>query len=104
MKEVDPSVTKIKHEEEDKSSVLHMTPFDDDGTRPRSPTPPPQHHHVRSAGGIKYTEQERAYALQYAEVLLGRDHQMSASNLAAKLFRKVSTHCNNGPGVPDQPL
>jgi hypothetical protein len=54
--------------------------------------------------GIKYTEQERVYALQYVDVLLERDHQMSPNMIAGKLSKKVRTHYNHCPWIPDQPL
>lgn len=82
----------IKSKKEDKSPVLRPTSLDDDRTGPRSPTPPSDLPSVQTTTGVRYSEQEREYALRYVEVLLERDHHMSMNAMAGCLFKKVSTY------------
>lgn len=91
-KEENSPVSKIKPKKEDRSPMLKMITLDNGRIGARSPTPPPEESHVQlTRRGVKYSEHERDYALRYVEVLLERDHQMSANAIAANLFRKVST-------------
>lgn len=92
-KEENSPVSKIKPKKEDRSPMLKMITLDNGRIGARSPTPPPEESHVQlTRRGVKYSEHERDYALRYVEVLLERDHQMSANAIAANLFRKVPSH------------
>jgi len=83
-----------KVKKEASSPELNMIPLGNDRIKLRSPTPPPQHTHGQlTAVGFKYSEHEREYALRYVDVLLERDHQMSISEMAGNLYKKVGT-CN----------
>lgn len=58
----------------------------------RSPTPPPEHTRKSTSRGFIYSEHERDYVKRYATVLLERDHQMTSTAIAQKLYQKV---CEN---------
>ena len=56
---------------------------------PLSPTPPLDNTREAFGGGFKFTESERAYAIKYVQVLLARDHEISATAIGAALHNKV---------------
>ncbi|KAG6851177.1 hypothetical protein H0H93_015187 [Arthromyces matolae] len=66
-----------------------------DPSRPRSPTPPPEHTRVKHGVNYLYSEQERHYAERYVEILLQRDHLISGSAIGKALWQKASCLMDN---------
>ena len=56
---------------------------------PPSPTPPPEHTRETVGNCFKFTDSEHKYALNYVQVLLARDHEISSHALGAALHDKV---------------
>jgi hypothetical protein len=56
---------------------------------PPSPTPPLAHTRETVGANFKFTDSERTYAIQYAQLLLARDHSISSSAIGAALHIKV---------------
>ena len=56
---------------------------------PLSPTPPLEHTREAVGNNFKFTDSEHTYALQYVQVLLARDHEISSNAIGAALHDKV---------------
>ncbi|KAG6912010.1 hypothetical protein DXG01_000258 [Tephrocybe rancida] len=75
------------------ASPSAKSPQLDDPSRPRSPTPPPEHtRQRRGPNHYIYSEQERDYAKIYLKVLLQREHDMSNTAIAKALCKKMDHH------------
>ncbi|THV07721.1 hypothetical protein K435DRAFT_959783 [Dendrothele bispora CBS 962.96] len=58
-----------------------------------SPPPPPEHlRKYRDDGKYIYSTEELEFAVQYAEILLERDHNMPTYSIAKKLTEKMPHH------------
>lgn len=56
---------------------------------PPSPTPPLEHTREAVGNHFKFTESEHAYAINYVQILLARDHEISSNAIGAALHNKV---------------
>ncbi|KAG5642449.1 hypothetical protein DXG03_002759 [Asterophora parasitica] len=66
----------------------------EDPSRPRSPTPPPEHTRIRRGFGenFLYSEHEFDYCRRYIRVLLERDHRISNTAISQALYKKMDNH------------
>ena len=69
------------------SKDINIPPIAHSG--PPSPTPPLDHTREAVGNNFKFTDSERAYAIQYAQVLFARDHEISSIAIGTALHNKV---------------